>query len=338
VADQDTNSLLVATATKYEQQVRTVIDELDRRVPQVLIKVLIAEVDHDNTLDFGTDFSILNLRPSGNGQKLGSTLGAAAAAASSTTPPGMVVSILEDNLTATLQALAQENKLDVLSRPYILTSDNQEADITVGSEIPFVTNTYVDTNGGVHNSTEYQDIGIILEVTPHINPEGLVTMLVSPQVSELTSQTVTISQGVSLPVIELRSADSYLTVRDGQTVVIGGLMQDQLTQSVSKIPLLGDIPLIGKLFFSYTNDSKTKTELLIFLTPHVAMQPDLLKPMSDSEVKGLRLVPSAVAPGVFQEHMEGMQRGGASTQPQSIYVPQGKDNSSFLQAPTPGGK
>jgi hypothetical protein len=68
------------------------------------------------------------------------------------------------------------------------------------------------------------------------------------------------------------------------------------------------------------------------------MQPDLLKPMSDSEVKGLRLVPSAVAPGVFQEHMEGMQRGGASTQPQSIYVPQGKDNSSFLQAPTPGGK
>jgi type II secretory pathway component GspD/PulD (secretin) len=130
----------------------------------------------------------------------------------------------------------------------------------------------------------------------------------------LTSQTVTIQNGVSLPVFDIRSAESYITVRDGQTVVIGGLMQDMKTLGVSKIPLLGDIPFIGKLLFSYTNDDKQKTELLIFLTPHVAAEPDHLKAMAEDEMKGLQTTPNAVAPGVFQEHMRGMQRGGVGAQ------------------------
>jgi general secretion pathway protein D len=321
VADQDTNSLLVTTATKYEEPVRELIEKLDRPAPQVLIRVLIAEVTHENKADFGTDFSVLNLRPSGNGQKYGSTLGAAAAAVSSTTPPGMVISLLESNVMATLQALAQQNRLDVLSRPYILTSDNQQANITVGSEVPFITSTNVDSTGGIHNTAQYQNIGIILNVTPHINPEGSVSMDVSPQISALTAQTVTIQNGVSLPVFDVRSAESYITVHDGQTVVIGGLMQDQKTESVNKIPLLGDIPLIGKLLFSYTNDDKQKTELLIFLTPHVAAAPDALTPLRESEMKGLKATPNAVAPGVFQEHMRGMERGGPSTQPATSLSP-----------------
>jgi general secretion pathway protein D len=145
-------------------------------------------------------------------------------------------------------------------------------------------------------------------------------MELSPQISSLTGQTVTIQQGVSLPVFELRSADAYVTVRDGQTVVIGGLMQDQNTTSVSKIPLLGDIPLVGQLLFSYTSVTKTKTELLIFMTPHVAMIPDRLKAMSEDEMRGLKLTPNAVQPGVFQDYMRGMQRGGSTTQP-SMYIP-----------------
>jgi general secretion pathway protein D len=332
VADQDTNSLLVATATKYEDRVRKVIEQLDGRVQQVLIKVLIAEVTHVNDLDFGTDFSILDINRdyTGKGQTFKSTLGAAAAAASTSTPGGFVFSAMEGNIQATLQALAQESRLDVLSRPYILTSDNQEADITVGNEVPFITGTNVTAEGTIFNSTTYEDIGIILTVTPHINPEGLVTMLVSPQISALTDQTVTISTGVSLPVIELREADSYLTVRDGQTVVIGGMMQDQKTSNVNKIPLLGDIPLLGKLLFSYNTTSKTKTELLIFLTPHVASEPDFLKPMGEDEMHGLRLVPNAVQPGTFQEHLRGMQRGAAS-QPSTGYIPPAGKPDSILE-------
>ena len=131
----------------------------------------------------------------------------------------------------------------------------------------------------------------------------------------MTAQTVNVGPGFSAPVISDRSAQSRVAVRDGQTIVIGGLMQDQKTLTVNKIPILGDIPLIG-FAFSRTQVSKTKTELLIFLTPHVAAYPEALEGMSQQETKGTRLTPNAVSPGVFQEHMRGMDRGQAPhTQP-----------------------
>jgi general secretion pathway protein D len=339
VAEPDTNSLLVSTSTKFEKRVRDVIAELDRPVPQVLIRCLIAEVTHDNSLDLGTDFSVLDLRASGNGESLGSTLGAAAAAASAATPPGLVARVLETNVTATLQALAQTNKLDVLSRPYILTSDNQAADITVGDEVPFVTNSFTDENGGVHNTVVYQDIGIILNVTPHINPDGLVVMDISPEISSLTGQTVSIQQGVDVPVFEKRSADSRVAIRDGQTIVIGGLMQDQKTENVSKIPLLGDIPLLGKLLFSYNTVSKTKTELLVFLSPHVAMEPGMLLGQSQEEMRGLKLLPNAIEPGAAQQQLNGMSQG-STTQP-SVPLelpPSTPSNNGAPQPPMPGDR
>jgi general secretion pathway protein D len=330
VADVDTNSLLVATAVKYQQQVMDIIQQLDRPVPQVLIKCLIAEVTHTNTDDLGVDFSALNLRASGKGQEVINTLGAAAGAAG--TPGGFAVDILEDNFTAVLQALAQVNKLDVLSRPYILTSDNQEADITVGDEVPFITETRFDINNNPVNTIQYEDIGIILDVTPHINPDGLVVMDISPQISSQTGQTVPISSDTNAPVFELRSADSRVAIRDGQTVVIGGLMQDQKTQNINKVPILGDIPYLGALF-SYNTTTKSKTELLIFLTPHVAMAPDALKPMSQDELNSLKLTPNAVEPGTFQEQMKGMDTGSDTTRP-SLIVP-GAKPSNPNNAPEP---
>jgi len=312
VADPDTNSLLVMTATKFFQQVRQILQELDRPVPQVLIKVLIAEVTHDNSTDLGVEFSILNQRrdAAGNivgGQSIGTDFGLAAS------PGGLVAKVIEANVTATLRALQTEGKLDVLSRPYILASDNQQADIIVGQQVPFVTNTRTTESGQIINTIQYENVGIILYVTPHINPEGLVIMDVSPEISQLTGTTVPISEGLNAPVIATRSADSRIGIRDGQTVVIGGLMEDRKTNTVSKVPLLGDIPLLGALF---TRDqlTKSKTELLIFLTPHVASDPDVLKGMSQDEMKGTRLTPNAVAPGVFDDAMRNMERG-AATQP-----------------------
>jgi general secretion pathway protein D len=317
VADTDTNSLLVSTATKYEKRVRELILELDRPVPQVLIKVLIAEVTHDNSDDLGLDFSVLNLRASGNGQSIGSNLGNAA---SSTANGGLAVSVLESNLTATFHALATAGKLDVLSRPYILASDNQEADITVGQEVPFITDSRVTDTGQTINTIQYQDIGIILDVTPHINPDGLVIMDVSPQISSQSDQSVPIQPGVNAPVFNQRSADSRVGIRDGETIVIGGLMQDQKTQTITKIPLLGDIPLLG-LLFHRNQVTKTKTELLIFLTPHVAQAADHLRPMSIDEMRSLRLTPAAVEPGTFQDHLRGLQLGGSATTQPTPAVP-----------------
>ena len=305
VADTDTNSLIVTTASKYQQAVRDIIRELDRPAPQVLIKVLVAEVTHDNSADWGLDFSVLNQRANGNGQVYGSNFGNAAAGAAS---GGLVVSLLEKNLNVTLHALAVAGKLDVLSRPYILASDNQLATITVGQEVPFITDTRITETGQTINTIQYQDVGIILNVTPHINPEGLVILDVSPEISELTGTTVPITAGVAAPVISKRSADSRVGIRSGETIVIGGLMEDRKTSTVSKTPIFGDIPLLGELL-RRTQVSRTKTELLIFLTPHVALSPGALAPMSADEVRGTRLTPQAVEPGSFQQHMEGMHRG-----------------------------
>ena len=301
VADLDTNSLIVTTAAKYEKEVREIIAELDRPVPQVLIKVLVAEVTHDNNADFGVDFSILNAqRPNGHGQSFKQTFGQPGT--------GLVVSFVEANLNVTLHALAMQGKLDVLSRPYILASDNQLAEIMVGQDVPLVTNTFLTELGQTISNFEYQPIGIILDVTPHINPDGQVILDVAPEISQLTGQQIPISSNVSAPVIASRSAQSRVGVKDGQTIVIGGLMQDQKTVTVNKLPILGDIPII-KYLFSRTQVDKTKTELLIFLTPHVAQAPEQLNPMSQDELKGTRLTPKAVDPGMFEDHLKGMRRG-----------------------------
>ena len=309
VADEDTNSLLVTAATKNFERIKAILVDLDRPVPQVLIKVLIAEVRPSDTLDVGAEFSILNLRASGNGQTGGTDFSVAA----QTT--GLSIQILETDVTAAIHALATVGKLDVLSRPYILTSDNQEAAIMVGEEVPFITRSQLTDNGQTINTVEYDNIGIILTVTPHINPDGLVIMDVYPEISARTGDSIPISDTVDAPVFARRAAQSRVAIRDGQTIVIGGLMQDIITNTVSKVPILGDIPLLGALFQRVERE-KTKTELFIFITPHVARVPDDLKSMSKDEEAGGKAIHEAVEPGAFQEHMKGMQRGAAAPSPE----------------------
>jgi general secretion pathway protein D len=307
VADEDTNSLLVMTAPKNFERVKQVLGELDRPVPQVLIKVLFAEVTHDNSRDLGAEFSVLNLRNNGNGITAGTDFGIAQQSG------GLIFKVTENDFTAALRALDTVGKLDVLSRPYILASDNQLASITVGQEVPFITNTRTTDTGQTINTIQYQDIGIILDVIPHINPDGLVIMDVAPEISALTGTTVPISETVTAPVFAKRSAQTRISIKDGQTIVIGGLMEDRKTSTVNKVPLLGDIPLLGALF-KRQQTTISKTELLIFLTPHVASRPDFLRAMSKDELDGIKIVPKAVEPGNFQEHLEGLRRGSA-TQP-----------------------
>ena len=309
VANADTNSLLVDTSAKFKDQVMQLIEDLDRPVPQVLIKVLIAEVTHNDTDDIGVQLSALDQRLSGNGIVAGTDFGISSATG------GLKIGLVEQNASATLIALATNNKLDVLSRPYILTSDNQEASMIVGQEVPIITNSQITDTGQTINSVSYQDVGIILDVTPHINPDGMVTLDIAPQVSQLDSGGgVPISSNVSAPVFDIRAAQSRVGVEDGKTIVIGGLMQDERQQTIQKVPVLGDIPYLGMLF-KRTINTKIKTELLIFLTPHVALRPDALPAMSKDEMRGTKLVPNAVSPGTFQDQIRGMERGEATTRP-----------------------
>jgi general secretion pathway protein D len=315
VADTDTNSLIITTAPAHVDKIKQILAELDHPIPQVLIKVLLAEVTHENGSDLGLQASLLNKRASGNGQTVGTDFGLAQEAG------GMVVSIVEKDFQATLRALASEGKLDVLSRPYILASDNQLASILVGQEVPFITNTRVTDTGQTINTVQYQDIGIILNVTPHINPDGKVIMDVAPEISSLLKDTtVRISDTVSAPVFAKRSAQTRVAIDNGKTIVIGGLMEDRKDVLIQKVPLLGDLPVLGALF-RRTQENKRKTELLIFLTPHVAMDSLALHGMSKEEMDGVKIVPTAVKPGTFKDHMEGMQRGATTLPAEPIYVP-----------------
>jgi general secretion pathway protein D len=324
IADPDTNSLLVRTGPKNYEQVKAILDDLDRPVAQVLIKVLVAEVTHDRSFDVGAEWSILNLRSNGMGTKGGTDLGL------KTLTGGLVVQTLEENIQATLRLLETEGKLDVLSRPYILASDNQLASITVGQEVPVIQNSRITDTGQTINTLQYQDVGILLDVVPHINTDGLVILDVAPEISSLTGQTVPISDTAAQPIIAKRSAQSRVGVMNGQTIVIGGLMEDKKTDTIQKVPLLGDIPWLGQAF-RRTQTDKTKTELLIFLTPHVAARPEILQNMSQDEMGGMKLTPGAVGPGVFDEQMRGMQRGrtappgGSTTQPASTSMPSAVD-------------
>jgi len=156
-------------------------------------------------------------------------------------------------------------------------------------------------------------------VVPHINPDGLVIMDVAPEISALTGISIPIFFNVTASVFAKRSAQSRVSIKDGQTIVIGGLMEDRKTATVSKVPLIGDIPIVGALF-RRNQTTITKTELLIFLTPHVASRPDFLKAMSKDELQGAKIVPNAVDKGAFRDQLEGLQRGSA-TQPVGPALP-----------------
>jgi general secretion pathway protein D len=171
----------------------------------------------------------------------------------------------------------------------------------------------VDVNGNVDTTVTWQTLGISLNVTPHINPEGTVTMLINPEIDTLTGQIVQITAptatvpGLSEQVWGKRIATSQVAVRNGQTIVIGGMIQDKKTDTINKVPILGDIPLIGRVF-QHTVTDKTKTEVLIFLTPMVAMNPQELKELSRVEQEGAgKGLHEAVEPGTFEKHLKAMQ-------------------------------
>jgi len=321
--DPESRSLIIVADSDTQEEISKVIENLDRPKPQVLIKVLFAQVTLDKNSDIGLEGNYsFNLGSSPLNQLLSGApaLAAAAAAAGSVvtsvtsgttttttttpfatpTPPvlpsgvstnyglsqepsGSFLRLQTGNATATLYALAQKGDVNILSRPSILARNNQEAVIVVGQSIPLITSSQITEAGQTINTVQYQDVGIILRVTPFISSSRTVEMIVSPEISSLSSQTVPISNTVNAPVINKTSAETVVVTPDATTVVIGGMMQKQTTSSIDKVPLLGDIPLLGYAF-RHTVKSDSKTELLIFLTPYIVEGTDKLKELSTGEV------------------------------------------------------
>ena len=315
--DPETRSVIVVADDDTQKEVMKVIDNLDRPKPQVLIKVLFAQVTLDKNLNLGLEGNYsFNVGPQPLTQILSGlattatttnsssvtsgtlTTSTSAPALTTLIPPtsgiatnfglasqntGSFLRLNTATATATLYALAQKGDVNILSRPSILARNNQQAVIVVGQEVPLITNSQITALGQTINTVQYQDVGIILRVTPFISSGRTVEMIVSPEISSLSSQTVPISNTVSAPVINKTSAETVVVTPDATTVVIGGMMQKQQTSSVDKIPILGDIPLLGNAF-RHTVKADEKTELLIFLTPYIVEGTASLKQLSAGEV------------------------------------------------------
>ncbi|GEM_PF-3077160 len=289
-ADEETNSLIMLTSPKNFPLLKKLIDELDMVRPQVLIKVFIAEVTLDDETDLGMEWSWQD------DLQVGDDRGSASSRTnfdltSGTNLSGFRYQLISENIDVLVRALKRKGKLKVLSAPRILVLDNQEAAIQVGREIPRITNSRITDEGDTINSVQYEDVGISLQVTPHINPDGLVRMQVQPEVSEVApeSEGVPISEGAVAPVFVTSTAQTTVSIQDGQTIVIGGLIRDRIAVSENKVPIVGDIPLLGLLFNSKTHEI-TKTELMVFLTPVVVRNTESLKRLSDRETQALELM------------------------------------------------
>lgn len=309
-SDPETRRLIVITDDETSQYISQVITNLDRPKPQVLIKVVFLEVTYNKGFDIGIEGTYSK---DFGGAKIGTfqnNFGLAAQGANPIPPGAGLYQLMGADFTATLRAIAQAGKTEVLSRPSILARNNQQAVITVGQEIPMITDTRFDNNNNQINTVQYTDIGIILRVTPFITSDGLVEMIISPEISNLTDQSIPISGGsnpVSSPVIAKRSADTVVVTGDGQTVIIGGLMANAKTVNDSKIPFLGDIPGLGLLFRRRTNVS-TKTELMIFLTPHIVMQPSQLAGLTTGEKRDSELAPKAFTEEELNKFVDGLPK------------------------------
>ncbi len=285
-ADTATNQLVVRTSPRNFESIQNIVKGLDKMRPQVLIKVLIAEVTLDDNLNFGVEgFWENKFRVNGDAitQRYGTDFNLATA--------GLTSTFTGDELQANLNALAQEGKLKVLATPRILVLDNQTANINVGKDVPRVTNSTINQQGNTVNTVTYESLGIKLAVTPHINFDGLVTMEVAPEISDIApaSQSVTITQGVTSPTFFVNQAQTVVAARTGQTIAIGGLIRDSIEDSVEKIPILGDIPIIG-LAFSNTVKKHQKKELMIFLTPYVAYNSAQLQEITELEKSKCKLL------------------------------------------------
>jgi general secretion pathway protein D len=206
---------------------------------------------------------------------------------------------------ATVRALRVKGNTEILSRPSILARNNQQAVIVVGQQVPFITNTRFDAVNGQINTVTYQDIGIILRVTPFISQDGMVEMIVAPEISSVSDRTVNISAGVNAAVIDKRSADTVVVTPNGQTVAIGGLISNQKIDQDRRVPFLGDIPVLGNLFKRKIT-SHAKTELLIFLTPYVIQHPGDLAKMTEDESGRLEAAPTSFSEEETKRFLEGM--------------------------------
>ena len=302
-ADEGTNALIITGDASVLQSLEGVIKRLDIRRAQVLVEAIIVEMNDSNGQDLGLEWLFFDEGKGYGSSSLGDstrlgTSGAAlaltvdeddrdsnndarldlASALAGTTGQLLGFGDLDSDagFSVVLSALQANNDANILSTPSLLTLDNEEASIVVGQEVPFVTGSFSSTGQDATNpfqTIERKDVGTTLKVTPSINEGDSLVLEISQEDSSITGAGGLVN--ASDVITNQRKIDTKILVEDGQTVVLGGLIRDNVQESIQKVPLLGDIPLLGRLFRS-TSVSSTKTNLLIFLRAKIVRDRDTM--------------------------------------------------------------
>lgn len=323
IAEKATNSLVVISSPLDYQYISQVIKKLDRRRKQVFVESMIIEASIENLREIGTKWRAVAksgdepIAVGGFGKIDADAMSSIAYGLAGITVGGMgnFFNIPGTNLTvpgfAALFYLNEfKDAVNILSTPHILTADNKEAEIVVGENVPFITKREADPSriASVFSSIERKDVGITLRITPQITEGDHVKLDIYKEISSVKEvpTEVVLSMG---PTTTKRSTKTSVVVKDGQTVVIGGLMQEKGQDVFTKTPFFGDIPLLGELF-KYKKVTSKKTNLLIFLTPHVIKdEGNLAKIKSDREGDFARVASQYPEGELLVKFKEGLEAG-----------------------------
>lgn len=291
VPDQATNSLVIRTAPPNFSVLQETIDRLDVRPPQVLLEVLIAEVTLDKANQYGINWQVFTQRGIAGDSTRGVTVGVGPPAFGDSLLAGFqglgirLIRLASMDVRAILRTLASQTNVRVLSTPRVLALNNEEARILVGSEVPFVSSTLTGFNAVLDRVVQFRNVGTQLTVIPTVNQDGYVTFRVLQEVSALSEQTVAAAQNA--PVITTREAETSAIVKNGHTIVIGGLIGETETVTESGVPILKDVPLLG-LLFKNRGVARTRTEIAIFLTPYVVFSDEAADSLLEREREQLK--------------------------------------------------
>ena len=275
-ANESTNSLVVVSSLQDFRNLKKVVEKLDVKRKQVFVEAAILEVSIDNNLEYGNAYAAMGYEVTIAGEKVPLFFGKAL----SSPTPGLVAGMVGASVDGTagmpglslvdgvpsigliLNAAQNDSTVNVVSTPHLLTTDNEEAEITVGETVPFPSGNILTSTTGSTITYTREDVALKLKIKPQINESGYMTLEINQEMTELGAQT---DYGYKTT---KRQAKTKINAENEQTIVIGGLMKDTVTEGENKIPILGDIPVIGNLF-KYKKVNKAKVNLLLILTPHV---------------------------------------------------------------------
>ncbi|MGI6394999.1 MAG: type II secretion system secretin GspD [bacterium] len=276
-SNESTNSLVIVSSMQDFRNLKKVIEKLDIRRKQVFVEAAILEVKVDDTLEYGNAFTAGGYEVSVAGEKIplffgkaldshmtaGTVAGMVGPAISGTEGiPGLGLVGGVPSIGIILNAAMNDSSVNVMSTPHLLTTDNEEAEISVGETIPFPSGNIITSTAGNTVTYTREDVALKLKIKPQINESGYMTLEVNQEVTELGAPT---QYGFRTT---KRHAKTKINAENEQTIVIGGLMKDSITESENKVPVLGDIPVLG-ILFKYKRTVKSKVNLLIILTPHI---------------------------------------------------------------------